>query len=482
MTLRLSLVVSLLAAGPAFAQPAPKQPAPKQPAPKQPAPKPAAAAAPATVDDMAAFEQDLNALFAQGGLTASQAAARAGAASPTVRRRVAEIDAAVAQTEAASLARVPQVSGKLSYTRLSHIDPVTFPITPPINIVSLENAYLAEAQIAVPLSDYVFRYPKVLDAARLAAEAARINQQQSAVGAGQDARLAYYEWVRARLQVLISQRQLIQVQKTLEQVRALTEVQRLSRADLLRVESQEAEAEQVVDQLTNLAQLREEQLRLLIGAQANEPLAIGEDIRADMTGAGALPLDDLMGTAKKQRVEFKAIEVGIQAKESQRAAETANLLPRLSAFGVVDYADPNQRLFPQQDAFKLTWSVGAQLTWTLNDALISRTTEHRLTAEANELRADHENLERGTRIEVLSAQQSVTVAQHALATSQKGLTSAEEAYRVRKELLNADRATAVELVDAETELTRSRIAALNARVDLRVARAQLDHALGNDTK
>jgi outer membrane protein TolC len=53
---------------------------------------------------------------------------------------------------------------------------------------------------------------------------------------------------------------------------------------------------------------------------------------------------------------------------------------------------------------------------------------------------------------------------------------------VRKELLNAERATAVELVDAETELTRARIAALNARVDLRVARAQLDHAVGNDAK
>jgi len=483
MTLRLSLVVSLLAAGPASAQPAPRQqPAPKQPAPPKPAPtKPA----PPVVDDMAEFDKDLDALFSQGGLTASQAASRAGGASPTVRRRVAEIEAAVAQAEAASLARVPQVSGKLSYTRLSHIDPVslTFPGSAmAFNIVSLENAYLAEAQIAVPLSDYVFRYPKVIEAARLAAEAARLNQRSSAVGAGQDARLAYYEWVRANLQVLISKRQLLQVQKTLDQVRALTEVQRLSRADLLRVESQEAEAEQVVDQLTNLAQLREEQLRLLIGATANEPLTIGEDIRADMAGAGATPLDDLMGTAKRQRLEFKAIEVGIEAKESQRKAEIANLLPRLSAFGVVDYADPNQRVFPQEDAFKLTWSVGAQLTWTLNDALISRTTEHRLTAEANELRADHENLERGTRIEVLSAQQQVTVAQHALTTTQKGLTSAQEAYRVRKELLNADRATAVELVDAETELTRSRIAALNARVDLRVARAQLEHALGNDTK
>src|SRR6185295_15442280 len=154
----------------------------------------------------------------------------------------------------------------------------------------------------------------------------------------------------------------------------------------------------------------------------------------------------------------------------------------LSGFAVADYADPNQRVFPQQDEFKLTWAVGAQLTWTLNEALISRTSSRRIAAEASQLRADRENLERGTRVEVLAAQQSVTIAQHALATSQKGLTAAEESYRVRKELLNADRATALELVDAETELTRSRVAALNARVDLRVARAQLDHALGNDGK
>jgi len=239
----------------------------------------------------------------------------------------------------------------------------------------------------------------------------------------------------------------------------------------------------VLDQLTNLEALREEQLRLLIGAPANEPLAIGEDIRAD-AGAGTQPgaTDDLLGTAKRQRLEFKALDTGIQAKESQRSAEKANLLPRLSAFAVADYADPNQRVFPQKDEFKLTWSVGAQLTWTLNDALVSRTTEHRLRAEASELRADRENLERGTRIEVLAAQQAVSLAQHSLQTSQKGLAAAEESYRVRKELLNAERATAVELVDAETELTRSRIAALNARVDLRVARTQLDHALGNDAR
>jgi outer membrane protein len=473
MKMRFALATALLAAAPVAAQPAPKQPAPKQPAPKQPAP---------VADDMAAFEKDLDTLFAKGGLTADQAAGRAAGASPTVRRRAAEVEAAIAQAEAAELARVPQIGAKATYTRLSPIDPITLGPPPAPQITFLENAYLFEGQVVLPLSDYLLRFPKLIDAAHLGADAARITKRSSEVNAGQDARLAYYEWVRAKLQVMIAQRQLTQVQRTLDQVRALAEVQRLSRADLLRVESQEAEAEQALDALQNLATLREEQLRLLIGAPANESLAIGEDIRTDVTAPGAGPLDDLLGTAKQQRLEFRALDKGIAAKDQQRGAAKADYFPKLAAVGVADYADPNQRVFPQEDKFKFTWQVTAQLSWTLNDALVERTTDHRLRAESAELRADRENLEHGTRIELLAAEQAVAIATHALKTSQKGLTAAEEGYRVRKELLNAERATAVELVDAETDLTRARIAALNARVDLRVARAQLEHALGNDAK
>jgi outer membrane protein len=476
--------LALLATSPALAQPAPTRPAPR-PAGTSPAPafKAPPAASPVT-DDLAAFDKDLDALFAPAGLTSAQAASRAGAASPSVRRKAAEIEAAVAQLDAAELTRVPIVSAKASYTRLSKVDPATvmfggmaFEIAP-----SIVNSYLGEAQLVVPLSDYVLRYPRLIDAARLGAEIAKLGKRTTEVGAGRDARIAYYEWVRSKLQVLVARRQLLQIQKTLAQVRALTEVQRLSRADLLRVESQEAQFEQVLDRADNLSQLREEQLRLLIGVSASEPLAIGEDIRGDVAGAAPAALDDLVGTARRQRLEFQVIDTGIEAKDKQRAAERANQLPRLAAVAVADYANPNQRVFPQEEAFKLTWSIGAQLTWTLNDLLVSRTTDRRITAEANQLRADREDLERGTRIALLAAQQLVTVSQHALESTHKGLVAAEEGYRVRKELLAADRATAVELIDAETELTRARIAALNARVDLRVALVELEHLLGNDAK
>ncbi|HET9993593.1 MAG TPA: TolC family protein [Kofleriaceae bacterium] len=472
MKARFSFVLLAAAAAPAFAQPAPK------PAPS-PALGPKAAEA---ADDPNAFERDLDALFVANGLTADQAASRSAAVSPTVKRRVAEVEAQIAGAEATELQQVPQIGGKLQYTRNSVVPPFTIPIAG-MNIAipsSLANNYVAEANVNINLSDYIYRYPKLVKAAKLGLEVAKTSKASAMIDAGQDGRLAYYEWLRAKLNVLVAQRQLVQIQATVGQIRSQFEVQRVSKADLLRVESQEAEAEQTLDQLKNLSALREEQLRLLIGATNNESLALGEDVRKEVTAPAAAPLDDAVHKALAQRLDVRVLVQGIAAKEHQAEAENSAYLPRLTAFGVADYARPNQRIFPVVDEFRGTWSAGVQLSWTLNDTLIASTTQHRIRAETDELRADQENLIRGARIEVLNAQQAVQLAVHALQTSAKGLQASEEGYRVRKELLNAERATAVELVDAETDLTRARINALNARVDLRVAMTQLVHALGDD--
>ncbi len=422
-------------------------------------------------------------MFTAGGLTADQAAARAGTASPTVRRKIAEVDAAIAEGEQAELQRVPQLSAKLAASKLSPVAPFSEALGTlgTFQIAFINHLYDSQATLSVPLSDYVLRYPKLVDAAHVAEAVAKVSRRDAEVSAGEDARLAYYEWLRARLEVLIAKRQLVNVQATLGQFRALAEVQRLSKADLLRVESQEAEAEQTVDQLTNVSTLREEQLRLLIGASEDEQLSLGEDVRAELETPGQARLDDLVTHAVEHRLDLKTLKLGIEAKDLQTDAETANQYPKLSAFGTIEDANPNPRIFPQSDTFTFTWVLGAQISWALGDTLNSMTNKKRLHAEANELRADRENLLRGTRIELLTAEQAVALAVHALATTKKGLEAAEESYRVRRELLAADRATAVELVDSTTDLTRARIAALNARVDLRVALAQLNHALGDDT-
>ena len=248
---------------------------------------PAAFAQP-VAPEPAALEAELAALFVPGGLTSDQAATRARSSSPTVERKAAELDAASASVSAAKLGRIPRLTTKLSYTRLSSIDsPELAPgVTLPIQL----DSYVAQAQLVVPLSDYVLRHPAQIDAAGLAQQAARIGVRASELDAAETARLAYYEWVRARLQVVVSGRQLAQVQATQRQVRALADAQRVPRADLLRVESLQAEAEQGHEQLQQVAALREEMLREQIGARADETLAIGEDVRdraRDARAAGA---------------------------------------------------------------------------------------------------------------------------------------------------------------------------------------------------
>jgi outer membrane protein len=461
------LLVVLLAA-PAFAQPAP------------PAPTTPTKVDPAQGADAATFDAEVAALVGQqGGLTAESAATRATKVSPAARRKLAEIAVANAQAEQASLARVPQVGVTAKYTRLSDLDPV---MIAGFDLPVLLNNYSVVGQVAVPLSDYLLTFPKTNAAARAGTAAARASAQATELDIAAEARLAYYEWVRAKLQVLVGQRLVAQIEASLTQVRALADVQRLSRADLLRVEAQRAEAQQTLAALTTAAILREEQLRIAIGAEAGEQLAIGEDVRADLDGGAGGAVTGLIDEAGRTRLDVKAVDAGIRARELARDAEAANRYPRLSAFGQVEYSNPNPRIFPSEDKFDLTWAAGLQLTWSLNDTLITGARLDEQAAEVRALREDRKALLDGVRIQVVSATQAVALARSALASSAEGLAAAEESYRVRKELLAAERATAVEIVDAETQLTQARFAAIDARIDLRIALAQLRHATGQDVK
>ena len=153
----------------------------------------------------------------------------------------------------------------------------------------------------------------------------------------------------------------------------------------------------------------------------------------------------------------------------------------MSAFAALDYGDPNQRVFPQKDELRATWLVGAQLSWILNDGLVAGATRARIEAEANQLRADRVDLEHEISLQVLDATQAVAIAQRAIETSREGVQAAEAGYRVRKDLFAAGRASVVEIIDVETELTRARISALDARIDLRIALAKLAYTTGDSS-
>jgi len=184
--------------------------------------------------------------------------------------------------------------------------------------------------------------------------------------------------------------------------------------------------------------------------------------------------------ALEKRPEMRAFEHSDSSLKEQRSATRSTGLPRLDAFGNGYVANPNQRIFPPREEWKATWDVGVQLSWSPNDTGTTDAAMRSIDAKRRKLDADRAAVKDALRDEIRAALVASKEAVVAAETASRGLTAAEESYRVRRELFELGRATDVEWIDAETDVLRARLEMIQARVDARVAHVQLVHAVGRD--
>jgi outer membrane protein TolC len=207
---------------------------------------------------------------------------------------------------------------------------------------------------------------------------------------------------------------------------------------------------------------------------------IGEDIRKPVDTRTTTSLDALWAEAVSNRPELAAYRASQSAQEKSAAVERAGYAPRVDVFANAQYAKPNTRVFPIADEFQGSWDAGVQLTWTLSDIPGTSARARGADARARVTKAERDSLVDGIRLEVMSARQQVEQARIAEGTTLRGLLAAEESYRARHLLYQNGRATTVELLDAETDLTGARLDAIDARIDARVAEVRLAYAVGRN--
>jgi outer membrane protein TolC len=443
--------------------------------------------------------QDLIAeeLGAPGGLTADEVARRATRTSGSVRARGEELYAAAAEVDRAVSAYVPQVALAASYTRLSDTSggsagnivaapgAPTGPITDPSRLVNVPlafetplNQYGLQASLSVPVTDYFLRVRQYHESAKLGEVSASEKLRAETFKIAADARLAYYDWVRARLNLIVARQALAQAQGHLNDARTGLAAGTLSQADVLRIESEVARSELLVVSSENLSELSEEQVRTLMHETRDGGYHIGEDVRQPAPTLNTARLQDLWLEARRSRPELRALDAQRGALEWSTAADRATYAPRLDLVGTASYANPNSRIFPQEEEFRGSWEAGARLTWVISDVPATAALVRGGEARARALAAERDALSDQIRLDVMSAFQDREEARVAERTTLRRLVSAEESYRTRRLLFQNGRATTVELLDAETDLTRSRLEAVDARIDGRVAEVRLAYAVG----
>lgn len=484
----------------AFAQP-------EAPAPAA-APQPPASAevdAAPKVDEAAAVLAP-----APGGLTADTFAERTVASSHTVRAKLAELDASRARLNETTAQFFPRLTGKASYTRLSKVEsglggalvgaqnPGPLGVGPcpgnpaaqcvldsggvPVGAASfsfpsLQNMYALSASLTVPISDYVLRLSNASAGASANRRAAELAVKAEKLKVRSDAQALYYDWLRAKARVAVAEKSLERTRARVKDAKPAYQLGVITKADLMRLEALAVSTEQVALEAKTFRDLAERQMAILMGDKKTKTFQVGEDVNAPRRPIPG-ELDDLTDEALSKRLELRALTEASRATRLAAKALKVGAYPRLDAFGDVTYANPNQRFFPLEAKWRASWSIGAQLSYSMNAALHARAEVRSYKADKRELYAQAEALRRGIAMEVTQAYLARNKAIADIQLSARYLQAAVEAYRVASELFAAGSATTNDIIDAEADQLTAILRIVNSRIDLRAANTRLAYATG----
>ena len=444
-----------------------------------------------------------------GGLTADMAAKRSAATSRSAKVDEAKLDAAAAQVDAAWDQYLPRLSFTARYTRMSVFTPpplgtLTFvapadptkPANPstqypantqfsattwaaisyPLAFPVFPNQYTLQASLLIPLSDYVFRIYDQNRAAAANVDAVKAGAEVDRQQVSADARVGFYNWLRAKGSVVVAKAAVKQAELHLNDLKEQFKVNAVTKADVGRIEASLAAAQLAQTRTENLVIITETNLRTLMHASDDEGFTIGEDLTAEVA-----PLTDDLRALKAQafgkRPELHALDAQIEALQAQSNIVAATMYPRLDAMGNMYYQRPNQRT-SFVDTWLYTWDASLQLSWSPNDYLLGKNQKRESDANIATLKATRAQIEDALSMDVVSNYTRVKEAEAAVVSSAAERRASEEEYRVRLEQWKLAATTSSLLYDAEADLTRARLNELTARADLRIARVGLKKAIG----
>lgn len=455
-----------------------------------------------------------------GGLTSEEVARRTVERSPALAAQQAEVAAAEAQLNQTLYQFIPRLEASATYTRLSqaavnlggdlgegflvgaaNAGPLALgPCAPgsmvdcvldagglPVVAVPLAfdipqpplNAFTLQAQLGVPISDYIARLPTAKKAGKAQIRASEYAHTAELLTTQTNARVAYYDWIRAIASRAALQESLLRTQARLGDAEAAFDAGIASKADVMRLDAAVASLTAATIRAENFQILAEQALALQMGEDEFPRYQIGEDIltpEPELTNVD--DLQAMIKEAEQQRYEMKAFAASTESLESAIKTTRAGYYPRLDGFAEATYANPNQRFFPLEPVFNGSWSAGVSLSWVLGDALNSIARVKELKANHRGLDAQRETLRRGLALEVASAYAERESVRAEIEHIERATESATEGYRVAVDLYQVGNATTTDILDAEYERVDATLRNINAKIDLRIANLRLMYATG----
>jgi len=342
---------------------------------------------------------------------------------------------------------------------------------PPI-IVSPLDSKVVSLNVSFPI-DISGNLHRLIDAARAGYHAQQQTLQASLNDARLNARTAYLAVLRAQASVGVSNEALRNANAQLDQGRKLFAGQQIARVDVIRYESQVAQANSDLLNAQNTLQTSKYALNDALARPIETPVTL-----VDIQNLPTLPSNTtaLVNNGETNRPEVKAYRNQIQSLVYTRRADMASLQPTLGlGVGYQRVIDPAG--FTAVDA---TTTGTATLNVPIFD---SGATKAKVKAAEQDIVQAQINLQQaqlGISQEVRNAVTNLASAKARLENADQQVALSREVYRLANIRQQAGEGTYVDVIDAENTLTQSLNTQVGARYDFLLAYSQLQRAIGSD--
>ena len=422
-------------------------------------------------------------------LSLDEAIAAGLEASPGLHASRMKAESSAAKVRELAAGGLPSLRLGAGYTRLSEVPPfeVTLPISPDPIIVSQNYFNNTSLRLSVQQPLFTgFRLESGTESARMLERSAGLDVEKDRSEFVFAVKSAYWGLARAREIETVVGETIRQVQEHLKDVRAFFDQGLLTKNEVLRAELQLSNAEIMSIDARNAVEMARTSLMSLIGLPVETDVELttsAESMVSRVPASGQAGQDvaarSLVDTALAGRPELKSADFRIRASEAGLKAAKAGWYPQVSLAGNYYYLRPNSRILPALDKFRGTWDVGIAVSFDLWNWGQTRSQGEQAKAQLAQARDARKLLEDQAVLDVTQSRLALAQARDKVRVAGEAVGQADENLRMIRERFRQGVALNADVLDAEVFLLQAKTARTQAAIDLVLAQARLEKALGN---
>lgn len=285
---------------------------------------------------------------------------------------------------------------------------------------------------------------------------------------------AYYDLLRTEQSVRVAQAALDAYREQLKTNVRLFEGEVGQKIDVLRAQSQVADAERELVRRQNALSAARSRLNDLVGRPLDEPTVVVETTTAE-SDATAPDRPELIRQALDRRTEILAAATEVRAAEKGIKLARASTDPRFSVGLAGNYYPTTSFQYVRQSTAALTFG----LSIPIYEGGLARERVREAKAIVDAARARGDRVRRDVALQVQNAALDVETARKRLVAANVAVTAAAAARDLAQRRYENQVGIYLEVTDTQSALTQAQAAVVDATYDLLTAQARLTRAVGD---